>query len=752
MARTVQVNVKIPKGQFDGELEALLFNRGCCLVARGAVKDGKAKLEIEDKSQARNARLFIAPRNKEARLEEPTIERLERLRAFEHPFDLERPQIDILIPQDLLPWWQWCLCWIRGRVVRVGDDLPGPLPVCGARVHVCEVDPWPLILRRLDDYHILRLRDELIPELHPGPLDLGPLDPPLPDPPPFRPTLTNPTRPIRPIGGLTPGRVTLGGGDPFPLGNAPKIDLPRELHNALISPSVPVIREALLDHLTLIRPWLCWWPWIHPFLRCDELFVLETDAQGRFSRLYGYPCPGDRPDLYFWVEVKIGGVWETVYRPPLRCNIYWNYACGHEVTLRVSDRRVVPCGEPQDLPGRQVVVLSIGNNVSIDEIPQTGDDRGRANGVQAFGGRLEPRVDFGRTALFTPDPGTGRFVKYYRWSYRKVANPGPGGGSVSDNWHIMSRNVVRHYRQTDPGTGNTSYLPYPLGPQTVGTEDGLCEIQPINPPPNPTEEWVVVDAHEDLASAHFQTTQVAGASAAVQAGYYELKLELFDDQGTRVVLRDLSNPSDPKGIDLKVTNVPAPFGQGAVSTRTVNRPGDPTTWDAALVHIQGGDVMGFRMLVQVDNNPCTGQIKPIASVPVNGCGFAEFPANPDGSPNPAGRTVRLAFEAGHPNGFGNFSFDVRRGSGGNILSLSGNVTDATATGTIDGSPITFSKGGSGNYEGNPTIASLVTAGCGYRAAFSEALYVNALITDGWGDLDHLDRSDHDAFALAPEQP
>lgn len=748
MARTVQVNVKIPEGKFEGELEALLFNRGCCLVARAPVKNGKAKLEIEDKRQGRNARLFIAPHNKGARLEEPTIERLERLRALELPFDLERPQIEVLVPPELLPWWQWCLCWVRGRVVRVGDDLPGPLPVCGARVHVCEVDPWPLVLRRLDDDHILRLRDELIPKFKPRPLEPGPLGPPLPDPP--RPI--QPFEPIGPIGDLTTGRFDLGGGAAFRFDPTPKIDLPRELHNALISPSVPVIREALLDHLTLIRPWLCWWPWIHPFLRCDELFVVETDAQGRFSRLYGYPCPGDRPDLYFWVEVKIGGVWETVYRPPLRCNIYWNYNCGQEVTLRVSDTRVIPCGEPMDLPGRQLVVLSIGNNVSIDEIPQNGTTRGRANGVRAFGGRLEPRVDFGRTALFTPDPATGRFVQYYRWSYRKIANPGPGGASVSDDWHIMPRNVVRHYRQTDPGTGNTSYLPYTLGPQTVGTEDGLCEIQPLDPPPNPTEEWVVVDAHEDLASAHFQTTAVAGASAAVQAGYYELKLELFDDQGHPVVLRDLANPGDPKGIDIKVADVGAPFGQGAVSTRTVNQPSNPATWDAALVYIESGDVMGFRMLVQVDNNPCSGQIKPIASVPVNACGFAEFPAHADGSPDPAGSTVQLAFEASHPNGFGSFTFRVRRGSGNQLIGIKGTVTEGATKNISDDTPAIFNLAGSGDYEGNPTIASLVTAECGYRAAFSEALHVNALITNGWGDLNHLDRSDHDAFALAPEQP
>lgn len=720
MSRTLKLNVHVPDEPYEGELEALLFNRGCCPIARAPIEDGRAALEIDDEVSTRGARLFIAPRHEGLeRLEDPSIEQLEKLRAFEAPFDPRRELIEIHLPREIVVFWKWCLCLIRGRVVRTGADMPYPLPVCGARVHICEVDPWFLVLKRIDDRFIWRLRDELID----GPVIRPELPPrPEPDPPIIRPRL--PERPQ--IGGL---------GEELELGDLPRIELPPELKVKLRSPDVLTVRRTLIDHVHLIRPYLCWWPWFHRFLRCDEIAVVETDSQGRFSRLFGYPCPGDKPDLYFWVEVLIDGVWETVYRPFMPCNVYWNYPCGHEVTIRITDPRVIPCGEPQDLPGRQLVVLSIGNGASIDEIPQTGATRGRANGTHAFGGRLEPRVDFSRSTMLA----TG--IRYYRWSYRKVAQP--DGSAVADGWHAMTRNVVRHYRHVDPGTGDLSYLPYSLGPHTIGGEAGLMELQPIDPPDPNATEWVVVDAHEDLASAHFETTAVAGASASVQAGYYETKLELFDGAGARVTLRDLANPNAAGSIDVKVPTVAAPFGTGAVPTRTVNHPGSPATWDASLVLIESGDVVGFRLLLQVDNNPCTASIQPISGVTVNACGFGEFPAHANGSPNPANRTVTLAFRASHPNGFGNFTFNVRRGSGGNVISVSGSVTDGTA-GIFTRSGIT--------YTGSPQIGSLVTAGCGYKAAFSEALSVDALITNGWSDLNHLDRHDHDAFALAPQDP
>jgi hypothetical protein len=140
-------------------------------------------------------------------------------------------------------------------------------------------------------------------------------------------------------------------------------DLPLATRSALTSSSITVVKQALLDNIAIIRPWICWWPWIWPyFCRCDEITTVITDHQGRFETNIWYPCFGDHPDLHFWVEYCIGGVWTTVYNPPACCDTYWNYVCGSEVTVRVTDPRVPWCGDDPPLPGKQVAVLSIGHS------------------------------------------------------------------------------------------------------------------------------------------------------------------------------------------------------------------------------------------------------------------------------------------------------------------------------------------------------------------------------------------------------
>ena len=43
-------------------------------------------------------------------------------------------------------------------------------PVSGARVHICEVDPFWLILRKLPEYYVFKLRDDLVELLKNPPL------------------------------------------------------------------------------------------------------------------------------------------------------------------------------------------------------------------------------------------------------------------------------------------------------------------------------------------------------------------------------------------------------------------------------------------------------------------------------------------------------------------------------------------------------------------------------------------------------
>jgi hypothetical protein len=487
-----------------------------------------------------------------------------------------------------------------------------------------------------------------------------------------------------------------------------------------------VIRQALVANVQIILPYLCLWDWIWPYYRCDELVTVETDGQGRFDTTIYYLCAGDHPDLYFWVEFNIGGTWTPVYKPSVNCNTYWNYLCGSEVTLRVSDPRVPVCSEPPDLAGLQVAIMSIGNNVSIHEIQ--GSSAGIAQGLttagQPFGGVLEPHVWFGRTALFAAN------ITYYRWSYRRLTMSN-GTTPVSDSWHAMDRKVIRHYAVIDPTPPDypLSFVPDVMGPDPSFGGQNLFRIQPLDPPPG-SSGWAPIDAREDSAAAFLQSHLLEGGNAEAAAGKYELKLELFRSNGTLVNITDA-------GIQLKVPTVNAPFGAGTVTTTPA--PIENRILDGA------GKVTAFRTVIHIDNTPCEAEIYTVSgpglSVDAN-CGYIEYTSDTN--------TLHIAFKARHPRNFATFSFTTYRGS-------SRFVAEASASGSVGTSPINgFVRNPSSMFSKDVTVHTLLTSNtvagstpCS-KAAFAENLYVWAMATDGWQRLSYLDdQGTPKAFALAP---
>ncbi len=749
---TLKINLEERPG-FDAPLAVFVFDAAGNLLEREKVADGKVLLAVGSAVLGRS-RVFVAPLAIDDAEAKPTLASMERLGAYEPVLRKGGQLIEqIRVPGIVVDRWLLCLCWVRGRVVK--DD--SGRPVCGARVHMCEVDKIWRWLLRLPERDLLSLRDDLLRVIELPPLRR----PPRPEPDPLPLELLARAAPSPAIAALGP-RPEPPDGDrisatPIPLpkpvppgsgaisalplpipspaltglsaerANPSLVALPLEVRARLASDSANLIRETLVAHTDLLLPYLCLWPWWWKF-RCDEIRVLETDSLGRFETVIAYQCDGDKPDLYFWVEYEIGGTLETLYRPPLPCATWWNYACGTEVTIRIRDERVPACDDEPDLPGCVVQVLSIGRAVSISEIQGPAASvagEGLTSGGEPFGGKLEPRVWFSRTAL-RDDKNVG----YYRWSYRRLtegdgtllAAPGP--------WTVMTRTVVRHYAHLGPG--GVTHQPYTIGPKPVGSQANLFEIKPEVPPGG--IEWTVVDEREDLASAHFETyTLGSGASACAQAldgaGKYELKLELFKD-GTGDLVDWTAH-----GIDLEITNVPAPFGTGAVTAVSAS--------DYYRIKNAAGHTMGFRMVLRVDNNCCDAAIEPItgAGVRVTPCGFIEFA--------PAAN-VTLGFRAMHPNDFATFSFSVRRGVTTQVdrASADGVVGDPSVT-TNDATPPVRAYGltAAGSYSETFPVTDLMGA-CS-RAAFSEALHVWTLATDGYGRLWHLDRFAHSGFALMP---
>ncbi|MCH5688304.1 hypothetical protein LWM68_31010 [Niabella sp. W65] len=68
----------------------------------------------------------------------------------------------------------------------------------------------------------------------------------------------------------------------------------------------------------------------------------------------------------------INGAWETVYRPAIACNTRWDYVCGSEINISITDPRVTPnCGPA--LSGEAVWIRSIGN-FSVRDVLQTSNN------------------------------------------------------------------------------------------------------------------------------------------------------------------------------------------------------------------------------------------------------------------------------------------------------------------------------------------------------------------------------------------
>jgi hypothetical protein len=708
----ISINVTLEKADFKGTLKAYVFDSAGRLLDETSIKSGKIILSMSPQTLLRS-RLFIAPADETIQDTKPTLKSLSRLGAYSPPLRAGGSLIErIQIPASLIEAWFLCVCLVKGRVIKHDTGHP----VCGAKIHICEVDKLWRWIWELPELEVFRLRDQLLKEFEVPELRR----PPRPQPDPL---------PIDHINFmLHADNIAALGPQPEPP------DLPvvasrlepisYEMKSNLMSASAQIIRDTLIKHIDFIRPYLCLWPYWWTF-RCDEVTVVESDSTGHFEASIAYLCQGDKPDLYFWVEYEIDGTLETVYHPPIPCYTYWNYTCNSEITIEVNDARVPSCDVEPDPTGCKVQIVSIGRKVSMSELQGDGaslPDEGLTTAGEPFGGKIEPRVWFSRTDLIA------KGIEYYRWSYRRLTKGDGTPLTTPGPWTPMTRTVVRHYAKSSGGT--VTHEPYMLGPFAIGTESNLYKIKPLSLPTGGIE-WTVMDEREDLASAHFETYKLGSGmnsciSAFNGAGKYELKLELFKSSGALV------SDWDAAGIALEMTDISAPFGTNTVTTTlapTYNR----------INPVGGTDA--FRMVLRVDNNCCSAAIDPLSGTKLvpNGCGFFDI--------TPAS-TVDLGFTAGHPNNFATFSFSVKQG-------VVTSVDMASATGRTGTSPIVtndsppshaYNLSGAGHYREHFTANELLD-GCP-RAAFSEALHVWTMAQDGYGRIWSLDRFTHAGFALA----
>lgn len=710
---------------------ALAFDAKGNLLDSQPVEKGVANLNLSEKG-LRQAQIFLTPIPPGTETVPKTIEAARKLRAWQPVFNPALRIPDLFIPGGITAFWNWRFCRAVGRVTKkfTLDGRTVERPLCKARVHICEIDriprwweiPRPDFLRLSD-----LLRDLVIEPRIPIPR------PPRPEPWPIFEAVS--------MESIQPGFRRLAmKSQPFQsiLTDFGKMEaknavlqLDESVQAHLLSGNAARIELAVKNNFVALRPLFCITPWFWRwFYRCDEIATVLTDANGRFDVPFLYH-KDDQPDLYFWVEYLINGVWTTVYRPSKPCHTFWNYACGTEVHLNVTDVRVPwpSCGD--EVPDSGVWVRSIGAT-SVREVEQTDaspliqgqafNTNGMANvenslglglRINPFGGGLNLWVLFGGSL-----PSAG--VAHYRWSYRRVrdgrlnpflntlANPIP--------WIPFTAPIGKTYTILNAATladpNDRVSVNFPLGPVLA---NNLFKIPPEDPKTaavsgNPSAIW----GDTNTLTASFPTT-------GFDDGLYEFKLELFNQAGNLVE------------VDPTVFQIPMPGDPG--SSEMVQAP--------YFIAGSGGNVAAFKMNVRIDNNHCAAEIQAVhlttnPAAVQNCCGFLNYI---DGA-----QLIRVSFRASHLNDLATYSFHVVKGQG------SGNsVAPALAGGLITTGTNGFTRSGDLYWKDIAARDLLGTCADGHvctKAAFAEHLSVYGLATNGHSRINY-DAGDLDAFAIEP---
>ena len=742
------------KPQEDTPLAAFLFGRNGELISKSIVQGEAVELETKNKNIS-ELRLFIAPAA-DTKIEQVTsIADLDRFKPYEPLLNVDpRRGISILpIPDYLSSLWRLRRCRIRGRVIKnfnIGHSFMDK-GICNARVHICEVDRIWWWIRRIPDDIILRIPDIILQRDWPTPI-------PIPDPAPdFSAVELNP-QPLPPkdffTAGIKRSVVKIGAVSEFKQAkniqaagdvqftdaamhthvsermqqSVAGIQLQPEIHAQLMSGNIQLIRQTIADYYHLFHPYFCYIPWLWPyFYRCHEIDVVYTDANGNFDTNYWYWYDGDQPDVYFWVEYLINGIWTTVYNPPKPCYTYWNYVCGSMVTIRLIDERVRwECNNVID--GDIVWIKSIGSSASVVHINQADTSTtiqgknfrqiglsdvwmGAGDYRRPFGSMLEFVVQFGSGL-----PANGMY--YYRWTYRKVRNADlsvlPLSTPVSLHaGQALYKSYTYEYYDIFMHKHFASNA-FKLGPNAKNGFDDLFIIPPAYPTSAP------VSAGELSPQWDQNTATISFDSTKLSDGLYEVFLELFDFNGNKLA-------AVPKQIFQ--TNL---FNDITQSEDAPN---------AYLVLNGAAAADAYKMNVRIDNRPCEANIYKIkvngSEVSTDCCGFV---------PYPPGANIEIAFRAYHPHNFANFNFTVQKGT----CNDQAQSAATNASGMVIGSAGGYARNSSSIFRKTFSPAELLgKCAVGGKAAFAEQLGVGTLATNGSYQLYFLDASALAAFALDP---
>ncbi len=622
-------------------------------------------------------------------------------------------------------------CLITGHVSKnfVIDGKSVSLPLCDLRVHICEVETefvWPYIpiyYQRIPDWVIQEISQKL-KDLHVA------IQPPIfnphgpgPNPGPYRQF----KKISLPLNSLVE-RQSMMMSKSVPSKPAP---LATHVLQAITTGSLNSMRQALYNYHDILYPYLClwpiYWPWIYSY---DEETVVTTDCNGHFE-MWENTYTEDGPlNIYIWVEAYIGGTWVTVYKPSLPCHTWWNYACGTDIHINITDPRVLPCGCTTEGPGDAFWFRSIGNIGGALHIEQNIANTRTIEGapflnagctdiigydwISPFGSQLNLEVFAGENVYAS---GTG--VTHFRWKATRVATENLTSIPVGSQTPIILNAADKISREYMVHLDTFHYHSFNLDIAPSGTGDNIAFRIPNQ---NISLEPTILAAHPgkvpftDIFWRDIFWTGGAVDSNSLANGLYRFDLELgkYDGSGNFVV-----------------TNVnPKTFQISEFSN--LDNSQDPTS---SYLSMSGGLAKNFTMLVRIDNAHCNADIHDAVlheTGALSGpCGFIKY--------TDVNQHIDLSFEASHPRNFAHFSFDVIKGN--NTVD-----TGIHPSGYVNANVGGFTLAG-GAFRNSYTVNALLN-GCVGQAAFSENLYVRSIATDGYQRLSGYDKSDVNAFALS----
>ena len=631
----------------------------------------------------------------------------------------------------------WCL--IKGHIHKSFfiDGEWKDLSLCNMRVHVCEVETefllphLPIYYRRIPDWVIVEVAEKIKGLQQ----QVNPL--PVPVPNPIGPvSMQKFNLPLRSLG-MNKSVETRSG--KMPAVSA----LPDHVSKAISTTSVNDLRAAFSQHHQILYPYFClwpiYWPWFY-FLEEDPDDIVYTDCDGNFELWENLLFEDGPLNIYIWVEACINNIWQTVYRPPIPCNTWWNYHCNTNIDINITDSRVMPCTCDDQLQGEIVWFKSVGWGATALHVEQVDANTVTvANGthtatmlnvgctdiidshrISPFGGMLGLRILFG-------DGLPAGNITHYRWTQTKIKDANLTsilspvtsviGGQINKGYYVITNVGGVYHFETHSAVlgaeGSGDNIGYRIPQWDVYSDPGVAAADKVF-----TLQWT----SPDFFGAWIDSNSLSD-------GLYRFDLELLS--------------KDASGV-FHVVPVPRTVFQVSEYSNSGNSEPAPD----AYINLAGSNARNLTIKLRVDNAPCHADIHDVELVDAAGnpvidavtglpvksgkCGFIKY--------TDISQKARISFEATQPRNFATFGFGVVKGNGSESTGVAADryVVTSAADFTLI----------AGVYTQNVPITQLLGS-CPGQAAFAENLNVYALATDGSNRLQYgYDAGDTNAFALS----